>query len=332
MKKRKTRALVTGGAGFIGSHLVEELLVREWQVIVLDNLSTGRQENIDIALRSVVERTGRSEIDIRRNFFLLIEDIRISSAIRPVFRKADYVFHLAAQPRIQPSIAHPLASFEHNVKGTLNVLQAAKQAGVKKFIFSGSSSVYGDQPALPLREDMVPHPKNPYALYKLMGEQLCLLWHSLYNLPVVCLRYFNVYGERQSCQGAYATVVGIFLKQRAKNRPLTIVGDGCQKRDFTYVKDVVQANILAAFTLPENDGEIINIGAGFNYSVKEVAAMIWDRGPRDFLPLRRGETRVTLADVAKAKKILNWQPTVSLPDWIKGQFSTSQNSIDIRYR
>ena len=191
---------------------------------------------------------------------------------------------------------------------------AAKENGVKKVIYSASSSAYGDQKKLPLKENMAAHPKNPYALFKYMGEEMSGLFHSLFGLPVVCLRYFNVYGERQSTEGAYATVIGIFLKQKKAGKPLTIVGNGKQMRDFTYVGDVAKANI-AAMRSSKAVGHLINIGSGRNYSVNEVAKMIDEK--HIFIPPRPGESKVTLADISKAKKFLGWKPRVSLEKWLK---------------
>lgn len=292
------KLLVTGGAGFIGSNLTDELVRLGHKVTVIDNLSLGKKEHINP----------------KAKFHKL--DIRNYKAIKPLFKGIDCVFHLAAQPRIQPSIIDPARSFDHNVLGTFNVLLATKENGVKKVVYSASSSAYGDQKKLPLTEDMFPHPKNPYALFKYMGEEMCGLFHSLYGLPVVCLRYFNVYGERQSTEGAYATVIGIFLKQKKSGKPLTIVGNGRQMRDFTYVGDVAKANI-AAMRSSKAVGHLINIGSGQNYSVNEVARMIDEK--HIFIPPRPGESRVTLADISKARKLLNWQPRVSLEKWLKKQ-------------
>lgn len=290
------KLLVTGGAGFIGSNLVDELVRQKHQVLIIDNLSTGKKEHLNK----------------KAQFFK--KDIRNYKSIKPLFKSVDCVFHLAAQPRIQPSIINPAESFDNNVHGTFNVFLAAKENKVKKVVYSASSSAYGDQKKLPLTEDMISDCKNPYALFKYMGEEMAHLFLNLYGLPVVCLRYFNVYGERQSVQGAYSTVIGIFLKQKKEGKPLTIVGDGNQRRDFTYVKDVVQANILAMKS-KKAIGHLINIGSGFNYSVNDVAKII-DKN-HVFIPPRPGESRVTLADISKAKKLLGWQPKTKLADWLE---------------
>lgn len=301
------KVLVTGGAGFIGSHLVDRLLEMGYEVMVIDNLSTGRRENVNPLIFD------------RHSFFM--EDLRRLDKVAPLFKGVDTVFHLAAQPRIQPSIVDPVTSFEHNVRPTLHVLTAAKDHGVRRVIFSGSSSVYGDQRSLPLREEMTPNPKNPYALYKLMGEMLCQHWFKFYNLPFIVLRYFNVYGERQAVEGAYATVIGIFLHQKAAGERLTIVGDGLQQRDFTYVQDVVEANIAAMKAPILCENRIYNIGNGKRYPVIAVAEMVDPSGNYQYLSARPGEARVTLADISKAVSQLRWSPKGNLSAWIASQVS-----------
>ena len=291
------KLLVTGGAGFIGSNLVDKLIGEGHQVAIIDNLSTGKKENLNP----------------KAKFHKL--DIRDLKKIKPVFKGVDYVFHLAAQPRIQPSIINPVESHSHNVVGALNVLVAARDAKVKKVIYSASSSAYGDQKKLPLKEDMITGPKSPYSLFKLIGEYYCELFTELYNLPTVSLRYFNVYGPRQSCEGAYATVIGIFLKQAESNQALTIVGDGTQTRDFTHVRDVVKANILAMQSNKVGKGEVINIGTGKNHSINKIASLISDKVV--YISSRLAEVHDTLADNALAKELLTWQPEVGLEEGIK---------------
>jgi UDP-glucose 4-epimerase len=295
--KRKNKVLVTGGAGFIGSHLVDALIEKGFNIIVIDNLSLGKKEYLNP----------------KAEFHQL--DIRDLEKIKSLFKGIDYVFHLAAQPRIQPSIINPAESHSNNVVGTLNVLIAAKDAKVKKFIYSASSSAYGDQKSLPLREDMIPQPKSPYSLFKLIGEHYCKLFNELYNLPTGCLRYFNVYGPRQSSEGAYATVIGIFLRQAKTGQPLTIVGDGKQTRDFTHVKDIVLANILAMESKKVGKGEIINIGTGQNHSVNKIASLISKKFVHN--PPRPAEVQDTLADNTKAKRLLDWQPRIEIEQGIK---------------
>lgn len=288
--------IVTGGAGFIGSNIVDELVRLGHKVTVIDNLTTGKKEYLNPKAKFIKA------------------DIRDYRKLKPLFRGVDGVFHLAAQPRIQPSIIDPATSFDHNVQGTFNVFLAAKENKVPKVVYSASSSAYGDQKSLPLHEDMRPGPKNPYALFKYMGEEMAHLFHALYGLPAVCLRYFNVYGERQSDQGAYATAIGIFMRQHKAGRPLTIVGDGTQRRDFTYVKDVVRAN-LAAMRSAKAVGHVINIGSGQNHSVNQVADMITTHQTN--IPPRPGEAKVTLARISKAKKLLGWTPNMRLETWLK---------------
>lgn len=291
-----SKCLVTGGAGFIGSNLVDELVKRGDQVIIIDNLTTGKKENINPAAE----------------FYQA--DIRNLAQIKPLFAGAEYVFHLAAFPRVQPSIEDPLTANDINLNGTLNVLAAARAAGVKKVIYSASSSAYGNQEKMPLTEEMPARPLSPYGLQKYVGELYCRLFSEIYNLPTVSLRYFNVYGKRQAVEGAYCLVMGIFVRQRLAGEPLTIVGDGEQRRDFTSVIDVVQANILAAESDKAGKGEVINIGRGSSYSVNELARLIG--GPTVNLPPRL-EPKETLADNSLAKKLLGWEPKVDLPDWLE---------------
>lgn len=292
-----SKVLVTGGAGFIGSHIVDRLIADGHEVIILDNLSTGKKENLNP--QAEFHKCDISDID----------------AISPFFSGVDAVFHTAALARIQPSIQNPLLYNEVNINGTLNVLWAVKQAGVKKIIYSASSSAYGKQPedAFPLKETSLTHPGSPYALQKLVGEMYCQLFSQLYNLPTVILRYFNVYGPRQITEGAYAAVIGIFLKQREEGKPMTIVGDGEQRRDFTHISDVVEANILA-WEKDAPSGEIFNIGAGRNYSVNEISQLIG--GESVNIPPRPGEYPVTLADNSKARDLLGWVPKVKLGEAI----------------
>lgn len=288
------KCLVTGAAGFIGSNLVDALIERGDEVIILDNLSTGKRENINPQAKFV-------EVDLR--------DLE---KIKPYFSGIDYVFHCAALARVQPSIEDPVRYNDHNVNSTLNMLVAARDANVKRIVYSASSSAYGNQTQMPLKENMPPQPMSPYGLQKYIGEEYCSLFSLVYHLPTVCLRYFNVYGPRMVLEGAYASVIGIFANQRLHQEPLTIVGDGEQKRDYTFVKDVVRANILAAES-KVSDGRPINIGRGSNFSVNEVAAMIG--GPTTKLPPRL-EPQETLADNASARELLNWIPQVDLPEWI----------------
>ena len=287
-------ALVTGGAGFIGSHLVDALIEHNDKVIVLDNLSTGQRENINKKAQFI-------EVDLRD-----LEEIK------PYFKGIDYVFHCAALVPVEPSIIDPIKYHNHNINGALNVLVAARDAKVKKLIYSSSASVYGNQQQMPIREDIIVNPISPYALQKYVGEEYCRLFSEIYKLPTVCLRYFNVYGLRMAIEGAYACALSIFIQQRKNNKPLTIVGDGEQRRDNIFVGDVVQANILAVKSKVIN-GRPINIGRGENNSVNEMAAMIG--GPTTQLPPRI-EPKESLADNSLAKELLNWEPKTNLKDWV----------------
>lgn len=291
-----SRILVTGGAGFIGSHIVDRLTSGGHEVTVLDNLSTGKRENLN----------GRAK--------LIVCDIKDYEVIAPHFHGIEAVFHTAALARIQPSIQNPLPYNDANITGTLNVLWAAHNGGVKKVIYSASSSAYGRDEDVALSEDMDARPGSPYALQKYVGELYCRLFAKLYGLPTVMLRYFNVYGPRQITEGAYAAVIGIFLKQRLDGKPMTIVGDGEQRRDFTHINDVVEANMLA-WQKDIQSGELFNIGAGQNYSVNEVAKLIG--GAVVNLPERPGEYRTTLADNSKARAVLGWQPKRKMPEAIE---------------
>ncbi len=271
------KAVVTGGAGFIGAHLVAALKEKGFEVAVVD-LKTGG-------------------------------DIRKPGDLEKVFAGADYVFHTAALPRVQYSIEHPIETHDTNITGTLNVLLAARDAGVKKVVYSASSSAYGEQKEMPLRESMPANPISPYALQKYAGELYCRMFSKVYGLPTVSLRYFNVYGPGADPSGAYALVIAKFIEMRKQGEPMTITGDGEQTRDYTHVSDVVEANLLAAESPKVGQGEVVNIGAGRNASVNRVAELIG--GPVEYIP-QRLEPKDTLADNSLAKELLGWQPQVSL--------------------
>ncbi len=293
------KALVTGGAGFVGSHIVDRLIADGHEVVIIDNLSTGKKENLNPKAEFIEA------------------DIADYDSIKKYFTGVEVVFHTAALARITPSVKNPLPAHAANATGTLNVLWAAKNAGVKKVIYSGSSSCYGNQPEenYPLTEDLPLLPRSPYALQKIMGEQYCKLFGKLYGLETVILRYFNVYGPRQLTEGAYATVVGIFLKQREQGKPMTVVSDAWdRKRDYTYISDVVEANILAWQKTSPN-AEAINVGTRNNFSVKQVTELIG--GPTIETDARPWEYQMTLADNTKAKKLLGWEPKISFEEGIK---------------
>ena len=289
------KCIVTGGAGFIGSNLVDELIKRGDEVIVIDNLSAGKEENIN------------------KKAFFYKEDIRDFEKIAPLFRGIDYVFHLAALPRVQPSIDNPILYHDVNVNGTLNVLEAARKANVKKFIFSSTCAVYGDKDQMPLHEGMLVDSMSPYSVHKHTGEEYAKLYNKIYGLKTVSLRYFNIYGKRQPTEGPYSLVVGVFARQMLNNEHMTITGTGENKRDYTSVHDAVRANILSAESSEVGQGEIINIGSGKNISVNEIATIMG--GPTKNIDARV-EPKEILADIILAKKLLKWEPTIEFTDWI----------------
>lgn len=295
--------LITGGAGFIGSNIADELLRQGLKVTVLDNFSEGTRDNLPMRHPNLEVITG---------------DIRDLVTVERAVDHKDWVFHCAAMSRIQPSITDPLLAMTQNVIGTTNVLEASRHAGVKRVIYSASSSAYGRINTPPLHESMPTDCLSAYSLSKKTGEELMDLYSKLYGLSTVSLRYFNVYGPKHQETGNYATVIAIFMKQLRYGKAMTVVGDGEQRRDFTFVSDVVQANILAAMNR-EASG-IINIGTGFNHSVNQIAQSCHNtvEGNDDsaaiveFIPTRPGEARVTLANNNKAAKILGWKPTILL--------------------
>jgi UDP-glucose 4-epimerase len=284
------KVLVTGGAGFIGSHLVEALVELGYLVCVVDNFSTGNATRVHLSAESIDA------------------DIREPESIASAFRDVDCVFHVAALPRVPLSIENPLETHMVNVVGTINVLQAARRFGVRRVVFSGSSSVYGEQAQMPLEESMSPNPLSPYALQKLAAEQYTRLFHRLYGMQTLTLRYFNVFGPRMATEGAYLTVISNFLQAHCAGRPLSIDGDGEQTRDFTHVRDVVRANLLAMNSAVA-DGRAINVGQGRSVSVNWIAERIG--GPRTYRAPRAGDVRHTLADHSMADRILGWRPNVT---------------------
>lgn len=296
------KSLVTGGAGFIGSHLVDKLLELGHEVIVIDNEYSDVHEQFYWNPKA-------------QNYKY---DIRDYENTRPLYEGVDYVFHIAAEARIQPAILNPIEAVSINCVGTATVLQCSREAGVQKVMYSSTSSGYGFNES-PNHENQPDDCLNPYSVSKVAGEKLCKMYTKLFGLKTVVFRYFNVYGERQPLRGQYAPVVGIFLRQRASGEPLTIVGDGEQRRDFTHVSDVVQANILAATKEVEDKfyGGNYNVGCGINYSINEIANAISDNQIN--IPPRIGESRVTLANNGKLRTIFGWRSQVNLMDWIKTQ-------------
>jgi UDP-glucose 4-epimerase len=292
------KCAVTGGAGFIGSNLVDQLIKLGHEVVVIDNLSTGKKEYLNKSAEFCLA-------DISHDSY--------KDKILESLKGCSCVFHLAALARVQPSIEDPKDFNKVNVDGTLNILLWSKEAKVKRFIYSASSSAYGNAKIFPTPEDHPTNPLSPYGLQKLIGEQYCKVFSICYGIETVCLRYFNVFGERQSLEGAYCLVMGTFANQRLKKQPMTIVGDGEQRRDFTYVGDVVNANILASKSEKVGYGEVINIGNGDNRSVNQLADLI---GGKRINIEARLEPKQTLADNRKAKDLLNWSPSVTLEEWV----------------
>ncbi len=290
-------AVVTGGAGFIGSHLVELLLDKGHRVVVIDNLVTGRKENI---LRIPVAKRAK-------NLMVFWDDI-CDSRIHPVFAGADWVFHLAGLADIVPSTERPADYFKTNVEGTLNVLEASRRGGVRRFVYAASSSCYGIPDVYPTPEGAEISPQYPYALTKRLGEELVMHWSKIYGFPAVSLRLFNVFGPRSRTSGAYGAVFGVFLAQLINGKPLTIVGDGKQKRDFIFVSDVARAFLAAA----ESDvsGEVFNVGSGRPKSVNDVVYLLGAKEAVN-LPKRPGEPDITWADIQKIYGMLGWFPKVS---------------------
>ena len=296
------KSLVTGGAGFIGSNLVDALLDMDHEVVVIDNEYSDAHDHL----------YWNDDADNHKY------DIRDYENTRPLYDGVDYVFHLAAEARIQPAILNPIGAISINSVGTCTVLQCAREAKVKKLMYSSTSAAYGmnSQPNVETQPDDC---LNPYSVSKVNGEKLCKMYTDLFGLDTVIFRYFNVYGERQPVRGQYAPVIGIFLRQLASGEILTIVGDGQQRRDFTYVKDIVNANIMAAISNADKEayGQVYNVGSGINYSINEVASMI-SKDVKHISP-RVGEARISLANVDKIYETFAWKPQQDLKEWIGKQ-------------
>ena len=296
-----TISIVTGGAGFIGSHIVEKLKRLDHMVVVVDN-----------------EYSDNDNFHWRKDTLNVNIDITDYKALKKAFTGADYIFHCAAEARIGPAIENPINALNINTMGTCNVLQCAREVGAKKVLYSSTSSGYGLNEA-PNVETQPDDCLNPYSVSKIAGEKLCKMYTDLYGLNTIIFRYFNVFGERAPRKGQYAPVTGIFLRQKAAGEPLTIVGDGEQRRDYIYVKDVANANIMAAISNPDDDayGQVYNVGSGKNYSVNEIASFISDDTIN--IPPRIGEARNSLANIDKIQKTFAWKPEVDVEQWIKTQ-------------
>lgn len=302
---KKDRYIVTGGAGFIGSHIVEELVARGKEVTVVDDLSTGKEENLN---------------NVKNDIRFIKADIRNFNKMEKLCRECDYILHQAALRSVPRSVDDPVSTNEVNITGTLQLLLAAKESGIKKFVYASSSSVYGDTEELPKIETMRPMPISPYAVSKLTGEHYCRAIAKTFGLRTVSLRYFNVFGPRQSPESKYAAVVPIFIKQAMEGQPLTIHGDGKQSRDFTYVKNVANANILAA----ESDigsGEVLNAACNNRYSVLDVADTVQEElGKKceyEYLPSRAGDVRHTQADITLAEELIGYKVEVDFKQGMK---------------
>jgi UDP-glucose 4-epimerase len=290
------KVVVTGGAGFIGSHLVEALAARGDEVHVVDNYSAGKRED------RIVPQATYHELDVRS-----------TDELEKIFSEADVVFHTAAIPRVPYSVEHPVETTDVNVVGTVSVLAAAAKAKVRRVVYSSSGSSYGNQTMLPLSESLPANPVNPYGMQKYVGELFASLWPAIYGIETVSLRYFNVYGPRLDPEGPYALAVGAFLLARKEGRPLTIFGDGTITRDYTHVYDVARANLLAADSAHVGAGEVINIGAGRNVTIQFLAELV---GGEIVYGTPRIEAHDSLADNRKAHELLGWEPEISLEDGI----------------
>ena len=296
-----SKCLVTGGCGFIGSNIVDRLISDGHEVIVLDNKSADN-----------------AKFFVNEKAQYACQDISNYQLTNTFYAGVDYVFHLAAESRIGPSIDNPLDTVQKNCLGTATVLQCARKWGVKKVMYSSTSSGYGNNPH-PNVETQPDDCLNPYSVTKIAGEKLCKMYTDLFGMKTVTFRYFNVYGDRAPRTGQYSPVIGIFFRQRDASEDLTIVGDGEQRRDFVHVSDVVSANLAAAFNDVDDQhyGQVYNVGSGKNYSVNEIASWISDK--QVHLPERVGEVRVSLANIDKIKNVFGWEPKVDLEEWVRSR-------------
>lgn len=294
------KALVTGGAGFIGSHLVDRLLKDGYSVVVIDNFSTGRPDNL-------------KHHQNNSNLTVINEDISELTRIKPHFKEVGFVFHIAGLADVVPSIVNPDVYYRSNVSGTMCVAEASRLAGVKKVVYAASSSCYGIPEDYPTPETAKIQPQYPYAMTKYLGEEILFHWNKVYKLPVVSLRLFNVYGPRSRTSGSYGAVFGVFLAQKLNKKPFTVVGNGKQTRDFIYVTDVANAFVMAAQS--DISGEMMNVGSGNTYSINYLTELLG--GEVVYIPKRPGEPDCTLADITKIKGLLNWKSTVTFEEGVK---------------
>ena len=300
MEDKMIKSLVTGGAGFIGSNLVDYLIDRGHQVVCVDNESAECNDKFYWNDKAINVKGDVTDYKFMKN----------------VFTGVEYVFHLAAEARLQPAIKNPIEAVYKNCVGTTTVLQCAREAGVRRVVYSSTSSGYGyNEP--PNVETQPDDCLNPYSVSKIAAEKMCKMYSDLYGLETVVLRYFNVFGERSPTRGQYAPVIGIFQRQRDAGEPLTIVGDGTQRRDFIYVGDVARANYLASLMpgVRNHLGEVFNVGSGINYSVQEIADAISDN--QTYIPKREGEMDTTWSNIEKISQVIGWKPDVDVLEWIK---------------
>jgi nucleoside-diphosphate-sugar epimerase len=311
-----SRYLVTGGAGFIGSHIVKRLVAEGAHVRVVDNLSTGQMRRLDSV---------RSAIDF------IEADLADATTTRKSVGGIDYVLHQAAVPSVQRSVADPVTTNRANVTGTINLLEACRNAQVRRFVFAASSSAYGDTEVLPKREDMESNPLSPYALQKFVGERYCRLYYELYGLETLSLRYFNVFGPEQDPHSEYSAVVPKFISRLLANQPITIYGDGEQSRDFTYIENVVEANLLA-LKAPNAAGTLCNIGCGERITLNRLVSLLEQQlgvsAQVTFVPPKAGDVRHSLADIERAKAILRYQPKITVEEGLRRTVEAMKSTAD----
>ena len=305
------RCIVTGASGFIGSHLVDALLADGHEVLGVDDLSTGRLKNLDAARKSGA-------------FRFLEKNIRDLCKADLPFADCDWFFHLAGRADLVPSIVNPEDYFQVNVEGTFRALLLARELGVKRFLYAASSTCYGIPDTYPTPESAPCKPEHPYALTKLMGEEMVMHWHKVYQLPTLSLRLFNVYGPRSRTTGAYGAVFGVFLKQKLAGVPFTVVGDGSQTRDFTFVSDVASAFLAAAKS--DAQGEIFNVGSGHSYAVNRLVELLG--GQKEFIPRRPGEPDCTFADTQKITSRIGWTPSIPLEEGVSRMMAVIEDWRD----